>query len=116
LEVEVEDVSAGGEDVEALLARLVPPLAQLVPVRHRRHRVRLALDRHALAAVDVGGEAADAEAARRRRDLDDLEGVLVLLLPVPLPLPLPLCAPSSSSSPRPSLSEQRPWPATSSAA
>lgn len=53
LEVEVEDVSAGGEDVEALLARLVPPLAQLVPMRHRRHRVRLPFDRHALAAVDV---------------------------------------------------------------
>jgi len=53
LEVEVEDVSAGGEDIEALLTRLVPPLAQLVPVRHRRHRVRLALDRHALATVDV---------------------------------------------------------------
>lgn len=53
LEVEVEDVSAGGEDVEALLARLVPALAQLVPVRHRRHSVRLPFDRHALAAVDV---------------------------------------------------------------
>lgn len=53
LEVEVEDVSSGGEDVEALLAGLVPPLAQLVPVRHRRHSVSLTLDHHALAAVDV---------------------------------------------------------------
>lgn len=53
LEVEVEDVSAGGEDVEALLAGFIPPLAQLVPVRHRRHRVCLTFDRHALAAVDV---------------------------------------------------------------
>jgi hypothetical protein len=53
LEVEVEYVSAGGEHVEALLAGLVPALAQLVPVRHRRHRVRLPFDRHALPAVDV---------------------------------------------------------------
>lgn len=53
VEVEVEEVSAGGEDVEALLAGLVAPLAQLVPVRHRRHRVRLPFDRHALPAVDV---------------------------------------------------------------
>lgn len=53
MEVEVEDVSAGGEDVEALLAGLVPAFPQLVPVRHRRHRVRLPFDRHALAAVDV---------------------------------------------------------------
>lgn len=36
--------------------------------------------------VAYGGEAADAEAPRRRRDLDDLEGVLVLLA-VPLPVP-----------------------------
>lgn len=38
------------------------------------------------------GEAADAEASRRRRDLDDLEGVLVLLLPLQLPVPVLLPA------------------------
>lgn len=36
-----------------------------------------------------GGKAADAEAPGRRRDLDDLEGVLELLAAVPLPAAVP---------------------------
>jgi len=45
--------------------------------------------------VAYGGEAADTEAPRRRRDLDDLVGVLVLLaLPLPLPVPAVLVLPA----------------------
>ena len=53
-------------------------------------KTKIAVNRWERERDAYGGEAADAEAARRRRDLDDLEGVLVLLLPVPLPLPLPV--------------------------
>jgi len=56
-------------------------------------KTKIAVNRWERERDAYGGEAADAEAARRRRDLDDLEGVLVLLLPVPLPLPLPLPVP-----------------------
>lgn len=40
------------------------------------------------------GEAADAEALRRRRDLDDLERILVLFLLLPLPVPPVLVLPA----------------------
>jgi hypothetical protein len=70
------------------------PTWQLIP-RHRKKKVNLCCgqidDWRGKSAY--GGEAADAEAARRRRDLDDLERVLVLLLLLPLPLPVPAAVP-----------------------
>jgi len=52
-------------------------------------KTKIAVNRWERERDAYGGEAADAEAARRRRDLDDLEGVLVLLLLVPPVLVLP---------------------------